>query len=91
MNGKNLNDQQLDELIRRELLSVTAPADLRQKLLQPEQLTPRARGWFGALTGNSANDTIFRRVLPVAACLVVALGIAWWTTDKHRALLENEI
>lgn len=84
--GQTLTDQELDELIRRELLSVSAPAELRQKLLQPEQLAPARRSWFSA-----ANDGIFRRVLPVAACLVVALGIAFWNTDDSRALLADEV
>ena len=86
---KNLNDQELDELIRRELLSVTAPAELRQKLLQPEQLASRMRARFAILGGISANDML-RRALPVAACLLVALGIAFWSSDE-RAMLEKEI
>jgi hypothetical protein len=89
-----LSDQELDELIRRELLSVSAPADLRQKLLQPEQLGPRVHGTFRktfAALVHSANDGIFRRVLPVAACLMVALGIAFWSGDNQRELLANEI
>lgn len=87
MSERKVNDEQLDDLIRRELMSVSAPAELRQKLLQPELLAPRARGWFGS----AANDSVFRRLLPVAACLVVALGIAFWSTDKRHALLEDEI
>ena len=85
----NLNDHELDELIRRELLSVSAPAELRQKLLQPELLAPPARGWFGL----SANDSVFRRLLPVAASLVIALGIAFWSSDlgTSRAALADEI
>lgn len=82
----NLNDNELDELIRRELLSVSAPADLRQKLLQPERLQP-ARAWFGL----AANEGFFRRILPVAACLVVALGIAYWGVNDRHAMLEHEI
>jgi hypothetical protein len=82
----NLKEQELDDLIRRELLSVSAPAELRQKLLQPEQLKPRATPWFGA-----ANDSMFRRLLPVAASLVAALGIAFWTTSDSQAALEDEI
>src|SRR5690606_30743958 len=93
MNGKNLNDQQLDELIRNELLSVSAPAELRQKLLQPELLAARARGWsrLFAHGGASANDSIFRRILPVAASLVIALSIAFWGGDNSRAALADEI
>lgn len=87
---KNLNDQELDELIRRELLSVAAPAELRQKLLQPELLAPRTHARFAIFNGISAND-VLRRALPVAACLLVALGIAFWSTDDQRAMLENEI
>jgi len=85
MNGK-FDDNELDELIRQELLSVSAPADLRQKLLQPEGLNPPS--WFSR---GSANDTFFRRVLPVAACLVVALGIAFWGTADRHTELEEEI
>lgn len=77
-------EQELDELIRRELLSVSAPAELRQKLLQPEQLKPAPA--FGA-----ANDSVFRRLLPVAASLVAALGIAFWTINDSHAALEEEI
>lgn len=102
MNGKNLDDQQLDELIRNELLSVSAPAELRQKLLQPELLESRARGWFSAFASSaqtgvqgaalgSANDSFFRRVLPVAASLVIALGIAFWSSDDTHAMLADEI
>jgi hypothetical protein len=89
----NLNDNELDELIRRELLSVSAPAELRQKLLQPELLAPRARGWFGVVATNGANDSVFRRLLPVAASLVIALGIAFWSTDfsAGRDALADEI
>lgn len=86
--NRNLNDKELDELIRGTLLSVSAPADLREKLLQPEALAPQSRPWH-AFVG--ANDAIFRRVLPVAACLVVALGIAFWSTTDRQAALENEI
>lgn len=81
-----INEQELDDLIRRELLSVSAPADLRQKLLQPELLKPRATPWFRA-----ANDNLFRRLLPVAASLVAALGIAHWTVNDSHAALEKEI
>ncbi len=79
-----MTDEQLEESIRRELLSVSAPAELRQKLLQ-----------VSALPAQAANDSLFRRILPVAACLAVALGITLWTTnDQHEALedaLEKEI
>jgi hypothetical protein len=81
-----LKELELDDLIRRELLSVSAPADLRQKLLLPEQLKPRTTPWFGA-----ANDSLYRRLLPVAASLVAALGIAFWTTNDSHAALEEEI
>lgn len=81
-----MTDNELDDLIRRELLSVSAPAELRQKLLQPEQLKPRFTTWFGA-----ANDSVFRRLLPVAASLVAALGIAFWTVNDSHAALEEEI
>ncbi len=83
-----MNEQELDALIRRELLSVSASADLRQKLLQPEQPAPRTM--FSALA-SSANDSLFRRALPVAACLVVALGITFWSTDSRQSMLEDEI
>ena len=79
-------EQELEDLIRRELLSVSAPAELRQKLLQPEQLKPRAATWFGA-----ANDSVFRRMLPVAASFMAALGIAYWTTNDSHAALAQEI
>ncbi len=82
----SMNDNELDDLIRRELLSVSAPADLRQLLLQPEKFVPHAP-WYSL----AANDSVLRRALPVAACLVVALGIAFWNTDNRRALLEDEI
>jgi hypothetical protein len=85
-----ITDKELDELIRRELLSVSAPAELRQKLLQPDLLAPR-KATVASLFGLSANDGIFRRALPVAACLVIALGVAFWTTDKRHAALEEEI
>lgn len=81
-----MTDNDLDELIRRELTSVSASAELRQKLLQPEQLKPRASSWFGA-----ANDSVYRRLLPVAASLVAALGIAFWTVNDSHAALEEEI
>jgi hypothetical protein len=80
-----MNDQELDDLIRRELLSVSAPVELRQKLLQPEQTAPRT------MFSLAANDSLFRRALPVAACLVVALGITFWSTDSRQAMLEDEI
>jgi hypothetical protein len=88
--NRNLNDKELDELIRGTLLSVSAPADLRDKLLrlEPEASAPQARPWYAFA---SANDGIFRRVLPVAASLVVALGIAYWGTNDSQAALENEI
>jgi hypothetical protein len=85
-----ITDKELDELIRRALLSVSAPAELRQKLLQPELLAPRKADVL-SLFGLSANDGIFRRVLPVAACLVIAMGIAFWSTDTRHAALEEEI
>ena len=85
MNDKR-SDTELDDLIRRELTSVSASPELRQKLLQPEQLKPRVRTWFGA-----ANDSVFRRLLPVAASLVAALGIAFWTVNDSHAALEKEI
>lgn len=86
--NRNLNDKELDELIRGTLLSVSAPAELREKLLQPEAPAPQPRPWHAFI---SANDAIFRRILPVAACLVVALGIASWSTTDRQAALENEI
>jgi hypothetical protein len=83
-----MTDNELDDLIRKGLTSVSAPAELRQKLLQPEQLQvqPRVSPWFGA-----ANDSVFRRLLPVAASLVAALGIAFWTINDSHAALEEEI
>ncbi|MEY4640625.1 MAG: hypothetical protein RLZZ227_619 [Pseudomonadota bacterium] len=87
---ERLTDQELDDLIRHELLSVSAPAELRQKLLRPELLAPGKAGVL-ALFGLSANDGFFRRVLPVAACLVAALGIALWNPDDRHAALAEEI
>lgn len=84
----SMTDEALDELIRRELVSVSAPAELRQKLLQPELLeAKRGRGWFSL----AANDGWFYRALPVAACLVAALGIATWSSNNGHAALEQEI
>lgn len=88
--NRKMNDQEFDELLRRELLSVNAPAELRQKLLQVEDVQPLARSWFGRAL--SANDGVLRRALPVAACLVIALGIAFWSVnDPQRDFLEDEI
>jgi hypothetical protein len=79
---------ELDAKIRRELGSVSAPPELRQKLLNPEALAgARARGF----PGFAANASWFSRVLPVAACLVAALGIATYTTARQHAALEKEI
>ncbi|MGV3591142.1 MAG: DUF3379 family protein [Gammaproteobacteria bacterium] len=90
--NRQLNDRELDELIRGTLLSVSAPADLRQKLLsmstEPEVSAPQPRPWHAFA---SANDSLFRRILPVAACLVVALGIAFWSTADRQAALADEI
>lgn len=83
-----MTDQELDELIRRELVSVSASAELRQKLLHPEQLeAARGRGLFGL----AANASLFYRLLPVAASLVAALGIAVWSSNNRHAALEQEI
>ncbi|HEY0963255.1 MAG TPA: DUF3379 family protein [Pseudomonadales bacterium] len=86
--NRNLHDKELDELIRGTLLSVSPPADLHQRLLQLDAPAPQPqpRAWPA-----SANDGIFRRVLPVAACLVVALGIAFWSTTDRQAQLADEI
>src|SRR5690606_20409694 len=82
--NRNLNDKELDELIRGTLLSVSAPAELREKLLGLEPDAPQSRPWHAFI---SANDGIFRRVLPVAACLVVALGIAFWSSGDGQVAL----
>lgn len=83
-----MTDDKLDELIRRELVSVSAPIELRQKLLQPELLAAgRNRDWFNL----AANDGLFYRLLPVAASLVAALGIALWSSNNGHAALEQEI
>ncbi|MDY6983547.1 MAG: DUF3379 family protein [Pseudomonadota bacterium] len=86
----NLNDNEFDELIRGTLLSVSAPAELREKLLRQasEAPAPQSRPWHAFI---SANDGIFRRMLPVAACLVVALGIAFWSTGDSQTALGDEI
>jgi hypothetical protein len=88
--NRNLDDKELDELIRGTLLSVSAPSNLREKLLQLEPEAPATQARPGHAFA-SANDGIFRRVLPVAACLVVAMGIAYWSSDDRQALLQDEI
>lgn len=78
-----------EQTLRRELQAVSVPADLRQKLLDPARLqaaTP-ARHWFAAANA----DSFVRRALPVAACLLIALGIVWYDGLRNNAELEQEI
>lgn len=77
-----------EQELRRELLSVSGPAELRQKLLNPAQLeAERGRSWLLAANAGS----FLRRALPVAACLLVALGIAWYDGARRNNVLEQEI
>jgi hypothetical protein len=76
-----------DLLLRRTLGQVTASAELRQTLLNPAQMeAAKSRREHAA-----ANDSVIRRMLPVAACLVVALGVAFYSRVSQNAALEAEI
>lgn len=76
-----------DAVLRRELTSIAVPGDLRQKLLNPA-------GNSAARNSNehaAANAHWFRRALPVAACLVVAIGLGVYSRGAQNAELEAEI
>jgi hypothetical protein len=78
-----------EQQLRHELLAVSAPPELRQKLLDPVALEAAGHGsrWFAAANA----DSFMRRALPVAACLLVALGIVWFNGLRSNAQLEQEI
>ena len=84
--------REFDTRLRYTLCEVNAPADLKQKLLDPTSLASSE-----AATGNSANAGWFslRRILPVAACLLLAIGILLLDQGKRsadtRAALSEEI
>lgn len=79
--------REFDALLRRELTSVAGPLELRQKLLKPADLSA-ARSHK---EHQAANASWFRRALPVAACLVVAIGLGIYGNTSQNTELEAEI
>lgn len=79
--------REFDAWLRRGLNSVSAPAELRQKLLHPARLEAERGRRFGFLSG----DSFIRRALPIAACLLIAIGIGIYSRASASAELEREV
>src|SRR5688500_3964671 len=88
--------------LKQGMHSVNADAALRQKLLQLPEQAGRAEGSAeeslavadvsvapAALV--AGNDNIWRRILPVAACLILVFGLVFYYRPDLNVELENEI
>lgn len=80
----------LDRQLRQELGAVALPEGLRQKLLDTQGLQTTERTRY---TAANAGTFFLHRLLPVAASLLAALGIAWYGQSNRGAnsALEAEI
>lgn len=86
-----MNDNQFDQLLDHVMKAPTPPAGLQQKLLmipaQPEVADLQAT----VASVAAANESLWRRALPVAACLGAFLLLAWRFQPTPNATLEAEI
>jgi hypothetical protein len=80
--------------LRQGMHSVNADAALRQKLLQlPDQTENLVIADVSVAPAAlvAGNDNIWRRILPVAACLILVFGLVFYYRPDLNVELENEI
>lgn len=77
--------KRLDADLHQGLESVVAPTDLKQSLLA----IPGVHG--GASGEQAANDSLFRRLAPLAASLVLAVGLVAVLYSSQSNVMENMV
>ena len=82
-----IDDTQLDQLLNNIMKAPVPPADLQQKLLMVPALAEAA----DLQATMASNDSVWRRTLPVAACLGLLLLMAHRFQPMPTAELEAEI
>jgi hypothetical protein len=92
------NARDFNTRLRQGMHSVNADAALRQKLLQLPEQAERAEENLVVADVSVApaalvagNDSIWRRILPVAACLILVVGLVIYFRPDLNVELENEI
>ena len=82
-----MNDEQFDRLLERVLRAPEPSTSLQEKLLAVPDVAEAA----DRRVPEAANDPLWRRVLPVAACLALFLLLAHRFQPARNAGLEQEI
>lgn len=88
-----MNEQKFDQLLQQVLRAPTPAADLQQKLLAIANTDPADNVTVLAATARplAANDALWRRALPVAACLGVLLILSDRFQPGPAQTIEEEI
>jgi hypothetical protein len=89
-----MNDQDFDKLLHQVLRAPTPAADLQQRLLalaNDDALEASPTLTVATRPPVAANDSLWRRALPVAACLALFLGLANYFQPTSAADLQKEI
>ncbi len=84
-----MNEHDFDKLLQQVMKAPSAPEGLQNKLLaiaDEEVVTANA-----ARNTAAANDSFWRRALPVAACMALLLGLAWRYQPPQETPLTQEI
>lgn len=77
--------------LKASLHAVSADATLRLKLLQVPDQTANKVADAAAPAMAAGNDSIWRRALPVAACLILILGLVLYFRPDMNLELEKEL
>jgi hypothetical protein len=88
--GKQM-DKDFDQLLASVMKAPTPPAGLQQKLLAIPAQAETADRQSTLASMAASNDSIWRRALPVAACLGAFLLLAYRFQPAPNAALEAEI
>ena len=83
-----MNDQEFEKLLQQVLKAPTPPSGLQTSLLA---VANEDAGRTVPAATPAANDSLWRRALPVAACMIVLLGLAWRFQPAEDTPLAQEI